>query len=377
LATIAAVCAVQSLYYNAVLLFAIGTACMIVGIRRRQWKRVAMVAGVGLIAAITVLPYFGTVNRVRQWNMLIQIPFSGHRLWSKLCVPLGAQGQFMIWVWLTLVGLAMITAMVAQIRRLTPDLSDERRDLALFGGSALVIGLLGYIAFLKVLSYDTGPWYYLALMVFIALAIEVVLSIIFTRWPARLARILLVAIVVILSVQSLRQSLQVRQTNIDLIAANVGKNANQNDLIIINGWVMSANFDRHFKGNTPWMTIPPIHDHKLHRYDLIKELMLTPQPLQPLLEAIRRTLQSGHRLWIVGLFPAPPPGQAPQSLPPPPLPGSGWNESPYDYAWSLEVGYFIQSHATNARVEKFGEVVAGYENPRLEVVEGWQSDSGK
>lgn len=377
LAMMSVLCAVHTLYYNAVLLFAIGTGCMIVGVRRRQWKRVMMVAGIGLGAAVTLLPYFVTVHRVRQWNMLVQVPTGEPHLWSKLCVPLGAQGQFMIWVWVAFGALAVATALVAQFRRRTPNLTESQRDFALFGGSALVIGAAGYVVFLKVLNYPTQPWYYLALMAFAALAMEVVLSVMFTHRSARKGRIILVAIVVVFSLRPMWRSLQARQTNIDLIAEDIGQKANQGDLIVVNDWTLGITFDHYYRGNAPWMTTPPIRDHKLHRYDLVKDLMSNPDALRPLLEAMGNTLRSGHRLWVVGALPTSRSGEKPQSLPPPPLPGIGWDEGPYGFAWARQAGYFVQTHALTGQIEQFGGQVNPYEAPVLEILEGWHSGPGK
>jgi hypothetical protein len=364
--------AVQTLFHNAVLLLAIGLACIVVAARRRLWRRALMVAGVGLAAAVTLLPYIDTARRVHQWNIVQQMPLTRERLWSELSAVLGAAGGFMVSVWIALAVSAIAAAAIAQARRLTPALTDDQRDLSLFGGAALVLGIASYILFLKLVNYSTQPWYYITLAGFSALAIDAALSVFMGAPLMKAARIGAVVLVAACSFQASWHAAHVRQTNIDLIAAHLGTTASKDDLIIINSWEMGIAFDRYYRGGAPWMTIPPMESTKLHRYDMIKALMSTPDPIQPVIDAMGRTLRAGRRVWIVGGFPLFEAGQAPQILPPPPLPDSGWRAEPYEASWLGQAAYFIQGHATAARAQEFGERVNSYENPVLEVAEGWR-----
>ena len=88
---------------------------------------------------------------------------------------------------------------------------------------------------------------------------------------------------------------------------------------------------------------------------------------------IARTLQAGHRVWLVGDMAWVGPGEKPLVLPPAPLPQTGFQEGPYTYSWSSQTAYFLQSHA--AQLQVIPPLVSGrvnpFENPPLTVVEGW------
>ncbi len=85
----------------------------------------------------------------------------------------------------------------------------------------------------------------------------------------------------------------------------------------------------------------------MHRYDLFKARMTAQEPIRDVLRAVRRTLRSGHRVWIVGAFDLPPAGQRPTVLGPAPD-GSpwGWADAPYTASWSYQVGAYIRQQAT-------------------------------
>jgi uncharacterized membrane protein len=374
LAVFGSVLAVQTLFQNAVLLLAIGVACMIVAARRGLWRRALIVAGVGLVAALTLIPYIATARRLHQWDMIVQLPPTPARLWMQLTEAIGSTGRSMVAIWVALAVLAIVAAVAAQARRLSPSLTDDQRDLSLFGGVALVSGIVFYVAFLLLLKYCTRPWYYITLASFSALAIDAALSVFMGPRAMKAARIGVISLVTVLSVPASWRAAQVRQTNIDLIAEKLEATAAKDDLIILNGWEIGITFDRYYRGPTPWMTIPPLDSHKLHRYDLVKVLMSAPDPMQPVFEAMTRTLRSGRRIWIIGGLPVFQPGQQPDTLPPPPLPRSGWQLPPYEVNWVGQAGFFLQNHATSAAVEHVGQRVNSYECPVLEIANGWNQE---
>ena len=373
LAALAAILAVQTLYHNAFLLFALAAAAMIVAARRRRWRRAGLVAAIGLAAALSLAPYYLPITRAGQWNMLLGITQGFAHYWSEYGQLLGSGGSFMVTDWVALAVAAVVAAALAQSPRFSPHLSAQRRDLALFAGLALVISLAAYVVFLHVLHYRTNPWYFIVLTVLVAVALEVALGV-FAAAPAlRTARLVLAAALAAAALIFGWHELLTRQTNIDLIAAELQRQADKNDLILVSSWTSGVTFNRYYHGPTPWMTIPPLEDHQLHRYDLIKELMLRSDATRPNLEALARTLRSGHKVWLVGVLPVFRPGEVPAWPGPPPLPGTGWYAPPYEAFWPAQVGYFLQSHVDlrKARLQTFGEQVSAFENPVLEVVEGW------
>jgi hypothetical protein len=211
---------------------------------------------------------------------------------------LGASGWSNIWIWAGLFVLAQSLCWYAQ----KPG-SDRAgsRDLLLFCGVTLLVSVCGCLAFLKILSYLPRPWYFVALIATTGVLIDAAVDILQFRW-ARIARLALAGAVVLTSVPVAWRTAGTRQTNVDLVAAQMNAVQAQ-DLIIVRPWYMGISFARYYTGSAPWMTVPPIEFHQFHRYDLIRIQAERPNPnevLQPLLEKISATLKSGHAVWLIG-----------------------------------------------------------------------------
>ena len=71
-----------------------------------------------------------------------------------------------------------------------------------------------------------------------------------------------------------------RQTNIDLIAAQLREQAGPNDLILVYPWYCGITFNRYYHGAAPWTTLPALSDPRIHRYDLLKEKLAARRPDQ-------------------------------------------------------------------------------------------------
>ena len=168
-------------------------------------------------------------------------------------------------------------------------------------------------------------------------------------------------------------AVQCRQTNIDLIAAALREQAGPDDLILVHPWYYGISFERYAGGKTPWLTIPDLADHRFHRYDLFKLKMQMENPLQPELDRIAATLQSGHRVWIIGWLPfarTPPPdlGPAPNQF-------TGWLDEPYSQAWGESAGYLVSAHVEQVKAIPVASsnCVSDFENLPLVIVAGWRA----
>ena len=123
-------------------------------------------------------------------------------------------------------------------------------------------------------------------------------------------------------------------------------------------------------------TLPPLEDHRFHRYDLIKRQMMASEPIAPVLDAMGRALQSGHRVWLVG----PPhflrPGATLPHLPPAFVDAAGrWHIGPDYDLWAIQACHFLQTHAINLRLVPVpvGQRVSAYEDLPLSVFDGWRT----
>ena len=135
----------------------------------------------------------------------------------------------------------------------------------------------------------------------------------------------LVAATALIAIPVAQRDLNARRfTNVDVLARRIIMEASPEDFVVVTPWYCGISFDHYFKSLTPWATLPPLTDHSVHRYDLVRIQMQNTNAIQPVLEQIATTLRSGHRVWVVseaGLMGVPEPGTpSPYNLPAPPLP---------------------------------------------------------
>src|SRR5207253_2084866 len=138
-------------------------------------------------------------------------------------------------------------------------------------------------------------------------------------------------------------------------------------------WYYGVVFNWYYHGPTLWTTAPMMDDHKVHRFDLLKAKMMSPNSIDDVCDLIGRTLQLGNRVWFVGKIDFLPPGQLPLMLPPAPSPEFGWNMDPYIKLWSQQIGVFLRNHSSGGEVVRVptDEMVNGLEKVDLLVIEGW------
>ena len=173
-----------------------------------------------------------------------------------------------------------------------------------------------------------------------------------------------------------------RQTNIDLIAAELHRQAKPGDLIVVSPFFLGITFDRYFKGPAAWTTLPPVDDHRFLRLDLFKKALCSKPLLQSVLDRVARTLATGHTLWLVGDWPPQKPEEpAPPELPDPPSPGQplGFTEGRrYAYVWERQTVFLIAVHTEHASVVPVQSAtpVSEVEKVRLIQVTGWRGERG-
>jgi len=383
-ATMAAVASVQCIYYNAILLLAICAGVFVVTLRNRSWKALGLVFGIGLIAALSLLPYIGTVNRAMDVYLVMQQPsFDVGTFCEKISdalAPADEFGKFGVWLWTTLAFGSVMLAFFCQIRPSIFKATPAQKNLLLFSVTTLIVGVVAYFLFLQRVRLATQAWYYIALMAVAALAIDAILSVLANHKAGRIFRGIVVVGAIGVTFFPVLKQVHSRQTNVDVLANELKKVAGQNDLILVNPWYAGLSFDRYYKGATPWMTIPPMDDHKTHRYDLIKSAMMMPdqnEPMRPVLEKIADTLKSGARVWLVGGVHLMSPDElagGPPKLPPAPNSPSGWADTEYYEEWSQQAAFFLQEHAP--RIEKYNPPLEGpvseQEFVGMGFAEGWR-----
>ncbi|HEV7516881.1 MAG TPA: hypothetical protein VGR07_11325 [Thermoanaerobaculia bacterium] len=373
-----ALLAVHCLISNWALLAALCAAAAAVHLWRGRGREAVLALGIGLVAALSLLPYVGPLSRAREWNVVVQSPSAVglDAVWSGLAGVAGAPVPAAKWVWV----LALVLAVLGGVRIvgarpvLETEGGERGRDLALFGMLTVALGAALFFLFMEVLRYDPRPWYYLPFLALVASVFDVLIAGLGTAPGRRLALAggaLAVGAVLFLPA---RGAAAVRQTNADLVAQAVTRGAASGDLVLVNPWYDGISFARYYRGRAPWITLPEMTDHRFHRYDLLKARMASPRPINDVLEGIGATLAAGHRVWVVGGIHLLPPGVRPRVLPP--APGSSWRwfDVPYNVAWSQQTGAFLQAHAARAGMVDVPVPgpVSDYERQKLLVFDGWR-----
>ncbi|MDQ6911798.1 MAG: hypothetical protein M3128_02870 [Verrucomicrobiota bacterium] len=357
-AMIAGLCAllsVQALYYNSVLIFAVCLGAVAVALRRKNFALVLIVLSIGAIAALSLLPYWPIIQRVHQWDFVWKVPFTPAHMWGRFSETLGSPVHALLWVWPALFLLAVIVSTAAFRRAKMED-----RDVFTF--FSLIVGVLGYGVFLRVLGYQTQPWYYITLMAFSALCFEIILA------RALLARALFALAFVGITFFPATRALHQRQTNMDLVAARLEELAAPADFIIANPFPFGIPLHHYYHGTTSIETVPPLSDLRTHRADQLVAQMRAPNPLAPVFQKMEETLRNGHTVWLVGSVPILAPNQKPLEVVP------GGMSGDFYRAWGEQTASFLQLHAEQfERVRvPLSQPVMHYENVPLSSFRGWK-----
>jgi hypothetical protein len=351
------------------LLFGIILAATSVAAVRRRWLGALVPVGIGAIAALSLVPYARVFAHRAAWNALGEGPFTLTDLTDRAWEVAMSSGQIILTCGFALLAMGLAAALYSVARPGRASVNGPRRDVAIYAVAAAIAGAVALMAFYLKLRYTTQPWYYVGVLSFVVVCAEVAAASVAGRM-VRVSLVLLAIVVLAVGFSPARRALHGRHTNIDAIATRLNAGAGSADLVIANPWLLGVVLSHYYKGAAPLVTVPPLDDFSVHRYDLVKAAMMTGDPLEPLFARIKRTLETGHRVWFVGEITFDP-AHAPGRMPPPPLPGSAWNVGPYQEGWGEQAGYFIGTHALDRRPVT---TVAGgrYENQRLTIFTGWK-----
>ncbi|MEO7503473.1 MAG: hypothetical protein ABIW94_12615 [Gemmatimonadaceae bacterium] len=379
LAAVAAIASVHALFYNSVLLLAFCAGAFAVCALNRAWKKSALVVLIGLVAAISIVPYATTIRDARRWDTVVRMP-DYDLAWFRemLDETLRPAGQWALGVWVVLFALAVFVGVRAVRRPASLAISPREREVALFSIVTLVVAVVAIFLFLENLSYYTRPWYYLSLLAVGAVYIDAVFGAVIHSPAHRIARLGVVLLIAGATFVPAVHAVRKRMTNVDVIASRLSAMGRPDDLVLINSSHTAITFARYYRGTARWMTVPFFDFHRFHRYDIIqKNMMLADQraPVRPVIDRARETLRAGHRVFVVGQLDFSTGNEPPNLLPPAPLPGiEPWPERLYNSQWSSLVGDFLQTHST--RIVAVPVMVAGpvsdYENVQLFTAEGWR-----
>jgi len=331
---------------------------------------------VGTVAALSLLIYVPTIVGAQRIFVLAQFPFQFSHLVDVFTTALTSNADVLYWTWLIAAGIAIVASSFIIFRFQGGDGRGEQHiDLAIFSLTALGVGTALYFWFLKASRLTTEPWYYMVLMGLIALSIEIGVELVATNTPLRLLRLACVIAAVVVTLPIAWDEISLRQTNIDVIAAQLGGRASRGDFVVVIPWFNGVTFQNYYRGATAWSSVPPIRDLTFTRGDLLLEQIVLERPLQPIFDTIEQTLRAGNRVWVVGALSVPPAGQAPPALPRPPNGPNGWYSGDYLRMWNLQLGRYMELHSVSAeRIDlQVKQPINRYEDSAFLVFSGWRS----
>ena len=364
LASAAALVSVHCVFYNALVLLAACAGGATVAVRRRQWRTIWLLVGLGGLSALSLLLYRGMFEGQRAFSVIIRREIDLAWTWRKFVEATTETTAIAPWLWIVAAGLGLLTATGA-LR--AGEGADRQHDVDLYCGAALLTGVPAYVVFLLHLSYPMQPWYFLVLMALSAACLDGILGRPLQSAPARLTRLGVVCLIVAISCPGVWRAAHQRKTNLDLVAAALQKSVRPGDLVVVNPWYYGVAFDRYYRGPAEWSTLPPLSSHRVHRYDLLKKAMMSPEDVRPLLDRIRDALLAGHAIWWVGDLTAPPQGQSAPDVPPAPNSPWRWDEGPYYRGWSMQAGDVLRRYGRWAVAVPVpsDRPVSRYEHPRV------------
>ncbi len=380
------------LYNDVIFLCAMLAGGAMVALRRRQWKALWALVGIGFVSGVSMAIYLPIIHRGSVYLPIIRAPsFEPSSLWYGLCDALAARSsanpdgpngpQILFWVELLLGGSVVAIVMQRARKRQAPGQEATARvrpDLALFCVVSMLFGIAGCFAFLLNLQFIMQTWYYVEILVLCAISLDGILS---ANWPALrpwgLFRIGFMVVALILGARSGWAEAHTRRSNVDLVAAALAQKASVGDLIVVEDVWEGVTFDRYYHGPTPWMTVPPIDSHKVHRNDLVLEKMNQPEAMAPVLREITNALRNSNSVWLVGSVPVVRPEQLPP-MPPPPQSGLStewWLGLYLDY-WNAQVTVHLLDHALQKQVQTIPahRPVSHFEDLSVVQFSGYKSD---
>ncbi|HZR77765.1 MAG TPA: hypothetical protein VFA58_01075, partial [Chthoniobacterales bacterium] len=365
-----ALVSVQLLINNLLLVAVLAVSATIACLISRSYKLALLFVAILIVCVLSDVIYLH-IYAAADWRVLLKRTVTVGWLWPQMREVFGQPSWFMRSIWyfvftatLCLAGWGFIVA-----RR---NRDAKRSRLAMF---AVLVGVLTPITYCLafVLSgiESAEARHFLPMLAMVAGNFDIVIAHLANFAPVRIARIALTAVALLVMPLGSWAQMTERQTNIDILAKTLEQEASANDLILVNPWSFGITFNWYYHGPARWMTVPNISDHRIHRYDLIKEKMVSSAPLDDIKAEVGKALHTGHRVWVVGtLFPLETPGWPlfPWRAPDPQF---GWQHMVYREAWARQLRDFISARALQARrVLPAMPGVNPLENVSLWVVEG-------
>lgn len=343
------ICSVQSIYQNGFLLFAICVSAAFIALEARRYKKIAEILGIGMIAAVSLLPYLNFIESANSWLDIVRSATGPGDYWQGMVNGLGLSWPILGLILVTL----FITGILLSFRK---SILPERKNLFLYGAVTLVVSSTLFLGFLIKTKIPPLPHYYLTWFAVVVLSLETIFtSVVSVPNHQKILKVVIGLGILILMFNPVLTFVKTRSTNIDIIANRLESSASQKDLILINPWMWDITFNRYYKGDATWMTWPPLNVYSIFKYQELKDKIDDFDPTMPANIAIEQTLKSGGRVWVLG-FVTPTNSQPDKKL-----------LTPYVDYWTRQLNESLAQHKLNGEVIDLGikQTVNPYEDFQL------------
>jgi len=271
--------AVQSTYYNSVLLFAI-----LVSIAAFHRQLIPSLLLIGAVCGATMLPYIPVFTAAHSHYADLHVKYGLADFLAKLSETLFPDTANIFRLgWVIAIGFGLYSAWK----------SKNFAEILL-----IAVAIICYYAFLLQLHYQTNPWYYLPLVAVVALALDRTAG----RHHPKYA-LAMCAVVIVLEFPFAYRSSTEAQTNMNLILDDITARAADGDLVVLSPWHAGELFNYYYKGKGELLAVPniPVNQMFVTRWDLERDWIETNKvpDVTYTVDRIRRTLASGHTAFVV------------------------------------------------------------------------------
>ncbi|MGD0899538.1 MAG: hypothetical protein ABR915_17035 [Thermoguttaceae bacterium] len=362
-------------YQNTYLLFAIGlagiTVCALCGL----WKRSLLIMAICGATALSMLVYIPVIRLYAKPLQIAGADVTNEMIFRGLSQAIGNGDSrvFAVWVGIGAAALIFLVVMIVRSRRTVR----TAPSLPLYALIVIVVAMMTAYTFFRANGTVPYPWHYVPLLALFGMMADVAVCTEDDRGWVLLMRTVAACGLMLLCLSPLWTFAHMRRTNIDRVCAAVGERAADDDFILVSPFWLSPGFKYYYHGAAPWNTLPLTSSDlevSLFPQPRIRDLMTQSHAMDATFGRIRQTLSAGKRLWVVGAIQFLPPNSLPPTLPPAPQSQYGWDNNAYTQVWSMQAGYFVQTHAIKAEVVvpvEAGQSVNSLENIPLTLIEGW------
>jgi hypothetical protein len=339
----------------------------------RDKFRVLFILLLGFLVLLASLPYVFVVHKSAYWIITQQMSFPFSIVLTVLRQSAGD----------TVLVLAVVMIVISVFFLITRALRRGAGSSGVIDDQAEILVVLTTMLLFTIFSL--GSFYasgilpttlrYVPVLVMGAICLDVASFSLPLWWKASVA--LTLTIIATLQFDDSIKQVAVRQSNTDLVAQAIMRDATADDLVILQSWSSAISFVSYYHGRAPIWTIPNVQDHSFHRYDILRRKFEQREPIADVLSALEYTLRGGHRVFMVGNFRKVSTVNDIAPLAPAPHPKHAWYKVPY--LWNMEdrVTQFIIRHVTwiAPATPKIAATINPRENLPLRIAWGWKAQS--